>query len=204
MSRITPYAPAILVVLGAILSTVGIFWASVRQFNFNSRLAAQSEEIARLQKENASLVTGGDSFCHMDFVIDRSISGNDPNDLSLTPIVLHKGKYPLYGVYARIVDIDQLKKGIQQNWKSHNLGDLPPGPASETSIRLAHYGRHVNYNIFYTARNGTWIQMFRMRWIDERVSTATRIIKEHDGEELYQQASPNFPRGANGEIDWDE
>jgi len=63
MSRLTPYAPAILVLIGAILSTVGIFWASLRQFNFNFRLAAQSEEIARLQKENADLVTGGDSFC---------------------------------------------------------------------------------------------------------------------------------------------
>ena len=54
----------------------------------------------------ASSVTGGDSHCYVDFV-----ELNEPNSVLLT--VINEGKWPVYDVAVRIVDVlktDALKK----------------------------------------------------------------------------------------------
>jgi len=166
------------------------------------------QEIARLQLENTNAVTGGDSFCEMLFQIaeqDGNLIHIMSDDLILVPLLLNRGKYPLYGVSVRIADIDQIKNGIwEQSLKEYNIGDLTPGYLTSTSIRLPHHGKDFNYNITYVARNGAWLQMLRMRWVGDGWGTATKILKGLGGEELYQDVSSNFPRGPNGEIDWRE
>ena len=66
-ARLSPFFPAIVVAFGALAVTFGGFWASFRQSNFNIELREKNEEIARLQRENASLITGGDSFAYAGF-----------------------------------------------------------------------------------------------------------------------------------------
>jgi hypothetical protein len=69
------------------------------------------------------------------------------------------------------------KPGISRKWtcmlaevkhrKSQDIGDLTPGFMTITSIRLAHHGKDLNYNMFYVARNGAWVQILRMRWVGD-------------------------------------
>ena len=108
-------APAIVIFLGGILSLIGAFWSSTRQSNFNATLAEKNNEIGRLTQENNNLITGGDSFCLMDFLMYDSegkiFSGNNvPDVIRLAPIFFHQGKYPLYEVFARIVDLDEANR----------------------------------------------------------------------------------------------
>jgi hypothetical protein len=139
----------------------------------------------------------------MDFLIDRP-NENNPDDLILTPIVMHHGKYPLYGVSGHMVNIDQTKSDRQMILIPFNIGDLTPRFMTKTSIRLAHHGKDLNYNIFYVARNGAWVQILRRRWVGNGWGTATKFLKGLGGEEIYREVSPNFPHGLNGEIDWGE
>ena len=62
MARLSPFFPALVVFVGAVVVALGGFWASWRQSNFNMEIREKNEQIARLQYENASMITGGDSF----------------------------------------------------------------------------------------------------------------------------------------------
>jgi hypothetical protein len=67
-----------LVLLGAILSAIGAFWASARQEKFNidrlqyeRELRSKSEEISELHKRIVAEITGGEGFCYVHFIGDR-------------------------------------------------------------------------------------------------------------------------------------
>ncbi len=64
-------------------------------------------------------------------------------------------------------------------------------------------GQNFNLNIFYVARNGSWTQKLRMRWIGNGWATANRVVEGLGGKVLYEQISDNFPRDVDGKIEWD-
>jgi hypothetical protein len=207
-----PLAPAFVVAVGAFFVTFGGFWAAKRQSNFNAELREKNEEIARLQQENAGAITGGDSFCWMALQVvglnGELVNANSmPDDLILIPNFIHKGKYPLYDVSARIIDIDEWKKNItqaMQTTKTVSIGNMTPGFWTTTPIRLTHHGKDFNFNIFYVARNGSWLQKLRMRWVGDGWASASRVAEGlGGGKELLQEVSANYPRGDNGNVDWD-
>ena len=81
------------------------------QSNFNIDIRAKNEEISRLQQENVNAITGGDSFAFVGFQVfgmdGSAVNANTmPDDLLLVPAFLHKGRYPLYDVTVRFVDVD--------------------------------------------------------------------------------------------------
>jgi hypothetical protein len=136
-----PLAPAFLVAFGAIIVAAGGFWAASRQSSFNADLREKNKEIARLQQENTGAITGGDSFCWMAFQFvglnGEPVNANSmPDDLILVPNFIHKGRYPLYDVSARIIDIDELKKDITRATKTVSIGNMTPGFATTTPISL--------------------------------------------------------------------
>jgi hypothetical protein len=69
------YIGAALSVVGALLSTYGGVWSARQQM-----------------AEQTSLITGGDSFCYLDYMYAVN-SGRPPMFLAVT-----KGSYPLYDV----------------------------------------------------------------------------------------------------------
>jgi hypothetical protein len=163
------YAPAIVVWVGAIFVAFGTFWSSLRQSHFNARLAQKNQEIAELQLESANAITGGNSFAYMGVMVpDTKLVA------TIFPVFAHKGKYPLYDVEARIVDLDEYRrltelkdylaasKALQGT--PIKVGNLTPGFANTPGITLSHpSGRDISYNIFFVARNGSWTQTLRMR-----------------------------------------
>jgi hypothetical protein len=205
VSRLSPFYPALTVFFGAIVVALGGFWAAWRQSNFNSDIRQKNEEIARLQRENTSAITGGDSFCWMAFQM-LTIDGNMPNaysmpeDLLLAPFFAHVGKYPLYDVTARIVDTDLLPTNIQAAQSNGIVGNMTPGFGMTSTTRIRHHGKDFNFNVFYVARNGSWIQHLRMRWVGDGWATASKVLRGK--EVLYREVSANFPRTENGTVDW--
>jgi hypothetical protein len=204
-----PLAPAGLILLGAIVVAFGGFWQASRQSRFNAELRQKNEEIARLQKENTGVITGGDSFCWMSFQIvglkgEPVNANNMPDDLLLVPNFIHKGKYPLYDVSARIIDIDE-KKDIERATKTVSIGNMTPGFVTTTAVSLTHHGKDINFNIFYVARNGSWLQKLRMYWVGDGWASANRVAEGlGGGEELLQEVSANYPRDEHGNVIWDE
>jgi hypothetical protein len=114
LSRLWPLAPALVIAFGALLVTIGGFWAAYRQSHFNAELREKNEAISRL--------TGGDGFCWVAFQIVDSQGQlvnaySMPDDLILIPNFVHQGRYPLYDVSANVVDIDELKKDVARATK---------------------------------------------------------------------------------------
>lgn len=208
MARISPFFPAMLVFAGALLVAIGGFWASWRQSNFNSEIRRKNEEIARLQLENVNAITGGDSFAFAQFqIFDKQGKPIDAHtlwggDLSLVPVFVHKRKYPLYDVSVRFVDIDQ-PIGLSFNANTFRIGNMAPALASSSStIRLLHYSKNIDFNIFFSGRNGLWIQFLRMVWLGDGWTSANKVMR--GSEEVFREVSPNFPRSKDGSIDWEK
>jgi hypothetical protein len=203
------YAPALVVWTGAVLVAFGTFWSSLRQSHFNARLAQKNQEIAELQLESANAITGGDSFAYMGVMVP------DPKSAAtIIPVFVHKGKYPLYDVEARIVDLEEFRRltelkdslaasrAIQGT--ALKVGNMTPGFSSTPGIVLTHLsGRDISYNIFYVARNGSWIQTLRMRWVGDGWATADRIVGGPQRKDIYRDIKSNYPLNTAGEVDWD-
>jgi hypothetical protein len=87
ITRLSPFFPAMVVLLGAIIVAAGGFWAAVRQSNFNAELRKKNDEITRLQRENADLITGGE-----DYVVVSALYGNPvPSDTMLALAISNLG-----------------------------------------------------------------------------------------------------------------
>jgi hypothetical protein len=203
LSRLWPLLPALVIAVGAVIVAVGGFWAAYRQTNFNAELRQKNDQIARL--------TGGDGFCWIAFQFasanGQPVNANVmPDDLMLVPNFIHQGQYPLYEVSANIVDIDELRKNAARATTQANAGNFAPGSYAKTiGVHILHHGKDLNFNIFYVARNGSWLQKLRMRWIGNGWATANRIDEGlGGGKQLYIEISPNYPRNLVGDVDWDE
>jgi hypothetical protein len=125
-----------------VIVAFGTFWAAWRQSNFNAAIREKNEEIARLQHEAAAAITGGDSFAWVAFSIVAA-NGSPvnafamPEDLLLVPNFHHVGKYPLYGRSARFADVRRGRPfDLNSAIKSYPVGDLTPGLAATSGIRL--------------------------------------------------------------------
>src|SRR5882762_1540173 len=88
--------PTILIFIGGIIAAIGAVWASYDQNTANKKLEQKNEEIARLNRETANAVTGGDSYCYLMPI------ANIPEMVT----VIQKGEFPLYDVSVRVVDLD--------------------------------------------------------------------------------------------------
>ena len=209
IARLSPFFPALVVFVGALVVAAGGFWASWRQSNFNAEIREKNEAIARLQLESANAITGGDSFAWAVFQIfgadGSAVNANSmPDDLLLAPSFVHSGKYPLYDVEVRFVSVAPGQpRDMASAMRSYSIGNMAPGLATATSIRLSHHGKDLSFNMFFAARNGLWTQHLRMRWVGDGWAMANKVVRE-EGKELYREVSANYPRRENGSVDWGE
>jgi hypothetical protein len=63
------------------------------------QLLKQSKTITTLSQKSINNTVGGDSFCYLRIVF--------PQAIGWTPLFIHIGEYPLYGVKLRIVDLEK-------------------------------------------------------------------------------------------------
>ncbi len=218
------FTPAGVTFIGALITAAGVFWAARQQFALSSQLvakseqlvtkneelAAKSEEIARLSKDSLAAVTGGDSFCYM------TLTARDNED-GPTAVVIQQGKYPLYDVAIRLADMriweqapppganaGQFIAAVAAEPKFH------PGNMAVTSAAVvgrvpALRGDMERFNVFFSARNGFWTQLIRLRKVAGVWTMATKVIRD-DGQPseklLFEKVDRGFPVNTAGQVEW--
>lgn len=147
-------------------------------------------------------ITGGDSVCYL---IGSPVSPDQFGNIAL----VHHGKHPLYNVNARLVDLeifDQFKdnltfENIQKSEIYRQFGDLIPGHASMVGGVIPLGGGDTRrFNIFFTARNGSFVQLLRFKRVNGSWVSATKVEK---GETRFEQIQDGYPRNESGQVDWD-
>jgi len=85
-------------------TTTNIATMTALNTQLQERLLNQSDTIASLSKQNIATVTGADSFCFLGFNRSQGFL-----------VFVHIGQFPLYGVIARITELDQNGKSRPNN-----------------------------------------------------------------------------------------
>lgn len=157
-------------------------------------VVAQLEETA---KAVASYATGGDSFCYVAAGVDKG-----SNATMLT--VVHEGKYPMYAVTARIVDLAKFQAACQAGNPFASdiikqVGDMAERQAKLLGTLDLGTGNACDLDVHFSARNGFYIQQLRFRRINGEWEQATCISTTMDpGKRLHESVSANYPRDAEG------
>lgn len=201
--------PAIVIFIGAIIAAIGAFWATQQQSKFERELREKSDKIAELSAENSMFVTGGNSYCYIVF------SKPNLNSNSSIIMLVTEGKYPLYDVNVRIVDLvkfNEINKNLQNQTfeeiiKSdliYNAGNLTPKHALPLGRINLPNEDEANFNIFITARNGSINELLRMKRINGEWFSAIKIYKIDGAEQklLLEKIDDKYPKNSEGMIDW--
>lgn len=152
------------------------------QQHFNTTMASLDE--------NIKTFTGGDSYCYVTF----AAIGRDRNALT----IVHRGRYPLYGVQIRLYDLD--KGGSPLDNPTVELDRLPIGTVvlrQDVLLGANGTGSSRRFNIFFHAMNGTWEENLRMRKIGTGWVHAIRVRR--NDKVIFQQVQPTF-----GKLDWSQ
>jgi hypothetical protein len=145
--------------------------------------------------------TGGDSFCAVEPI----------NITQLVPqafILNHLGDYPLYDVDVRIVDLKRLKEhGISTSHdNTYHYKILIPDHSVSLNLKVIPnfigVGETRRYNIFYTARNGSFMQSMQMQNVDGKLLHASIFYR--DGEVFFEAVEHGYPKNAEKIVDWAE
>jgi hypothetical protein len=125
----------------------------------NRVIGLQTTAVAGLAT-NLDTLTGADSFCYLGFTPGQSF-------LPFT----HVGKFPLYGVSARIAELDQNGRIKQHNLMGMtvSVGDMIKGHVNIIQTIPSGLGGSPDYfnaNVFFAARNGDWMELLRVRRVN--------------------------------------
>lgn len=197
-----PEPARIIVVVGLVISAIGVLWASQQQASFNLNLLNKSEEIARLNQKLANSVSGGDSFCYLE------VSSLDSAKNTGQLVVVHQGEHNLYDVHARIVDLekfDQLEGKLSFATLKQTDTNISIGNLISSSAQMLHRvtlgnGNMRRFNIFFSARNGFFNQVLRLKKIHGKWVRAMKVLRED--KVIYEEVDDEFPRTAEGDVEW--
>jgi hypothetical protein len=148
--------------------------------------------------------------------------GVSPYGSSTCTFVQH-GTFPLYDVVARIVDLDKLEASIKAGTGGdpdtftvmYNVGNLAVNGLSDVGSLVKLEGDKKRLNIFFRARNGSFIQLLRITKAAGSWHTAYKVERYVNNEHLVLgKESPKrellltviddgYPREADGSINWE-
>lgn len=169
--------------------------------------ASQDQFNATAEKLSANLdtLTGGLSYCYMSFTPGRPIL-----------FFVHGGDFPLYGVYARIVELTPDGKVLREPTLNNlfdvgvDVGDIIEHHAVVRAVPQGlgtSLSDSFDANIFFSARNGDWMELLRERREGDKWVTATRVLGRFTSlkseKVMCQKIDPAFPLKPNGDIDVD-
>lgn len=191
-----------------------ILWftfCSIENAELNRQLAQKSDAISELNRQIASSIIGGDSFCYLDLY---ELQSGSPFIM-----LIHMGEYPLYDLNIRIADLNVFEEEVRRaeggplTWHAFRKGDqllrvgnLAKGNLTikdDVRLPLSDKGQQ-GFNIFFSARNGMWTQILRLRLVHHKWTRAYKVVREAGGKTqvLRQFVDDEFPKDANGEPDW--
>jgi hypothetical protein len=205
--------PATLVLVGAILSAIGAFWAASKQqrlvtqaaqerARFEQELRAKSDEIASLNRQIVATVTGGDGFCYLDVIQEGS---------NFVLLLLNDGNYPLYDISVRVVDVETLNRlgkllpasvAMSRSQIVFAAGNLGPKQVNLIGRLPPDWAKVLDLNIFIGARNGFVSELLRRRLIDGEWQRAIKVTRDMDNQVVYEKVHPKYPRDPSGQVEW--
>lgn len=154
-----------------------------------------SKDLAKTSIELTNNIIGGDSYCYL------AIGNISQNTALLT--VVSEGKYPIYEVQIRIVDLElfnQIKGNFSLETMNKtqvilNLGNIPSKTAKSAGNISADFSKNEkDFNVFFSARNGFFTQTIRMRKVNGVWKTKTQVTKQFSNEILFQKTDEGFPK----------
>lgn len=163
-----------------------------------SRLHSLVEQLEDQAKEITYYTTGGDSFCYFGVGINGNIA---------TWTVVHQGKYPLYNVAARIVDLAMfdaaMKSGNPFAADSNvRIGDLAQNQAGMLHSMDLGDGDSRDFNVFFSARNGFFTQLLRFRRVEGKWLSATTVtsmaLAALGSNPVLRQVADGYPADPEG------
>jgi hypothetical protein len=182
---------------------------TTRLQKLNNELEAKVLDLANgnelLAKQNIATVTGGKSFCYMDFIYQFG---------GQTPVILHSGRYPIYDLNVRIVDLNKAMQRTSSEailGTSVWIGELQVGGSwanIDWSIPFTS-AQSQDFNVFFSARNGIWTEKLRLRRVNDHWSNALQVwfsplgLSKPPTRPVLEKVAKDFPRKQDGRIDWD-
>jgi hypothetical protein len=180
----------------------------------SKQIIALSNKAVGLAQNSILTTTGGDSYCYL------VLASNFPPSI---PLCIHEGKYPLYDVKARVVDISRMERAMARgekfvpnftNDQGVVFGDVPLGSVAvpgSTSIRFSE-NEFQSFNIFFSARNGLWSEALRLKKVNGNWVTAIQVSRESDDRRkgkfhktvLYTVTPKEYPLPPKGISVWEE
>jgi hypothetical protein len=163
----------------------GLNDVATRMDGLLGRLDATTERLV-------ATVTGGDSFAYVNFI------ATGPNRI-IAQALLSVGNFPLANVGARIVDLqafDAIVEGPNPFAADHTVfaAELAPQMAIMVTTVPAFTPAtdKMDFNVFFSARNGWWTQMVRFRKVDGEWRSAFVVMRDDDSP-LYGRIDEGFP-----------
>ena len=145
-----------------------------------------------------SQITGGNSFCF------ANLSQNYLGERNLT--VTHQGDYSLYDLSVRVVDLEKFNEHSGNLEYAHifekifSIGTMLPKQFNNLcSISISDQEYSKSFNIFFSARNGMFHELLRLKKINNEWVSAIKVDREKT---LLECFSDNYPKNTAGEIDW--
>ncbi|SPR97334.1 hypothetical protein [Cupriavidus taiwanensis] len=181
---------------------IGQFLRIAKQQRVESDLNTVKENLVSLinklevkTTDLVSYITGGDSTCHL--------SGHATDQMVFLNVVVHVGNHPIYDVNARIVDLRIFERLMERENVTANdiftndinikIGNLIPGTASGINIQLPVHGNAANFNIFYSARNGLFVQILRYKKVHNDWKCSSVVTRQGQSTPLYRHVDEGFP-----------
>ena len=169
--------------VAGIAAAAATLWSAEQNAESGRLLQRQGERIVELSTRNAALLTGGDSFCYFEVSNLRQAQ-----DVEMS-VVIHVGEAPLYGVEARIVDLQQfdalprpLTLDAFEGEVRLSIAEMAPGSAITLRGQPFVLGDadERDFNIFFAARNGFFTQSLRFRRVNGRWTRTTEVVRGNE------------------------
>lgn len=173
----------------------------------NNKVDEQQNRILDLIKQNSDLslqlgkaaeniygnVTGGNSFCEL--IITPQ------TETTARMILLAHGEFPQYEINIRIVDLalfgknnDYSEEGLKKSQVILNIGNMSPESSEMLNVLQGDFSSNKKaFNIFFSARNGFYVETLRLFKIDNLWKRSIKIHKQFNNELLYQQDDQGIP-----------
>lgn len=162
---------------------------------------SRSNRILTAERDSLNTFTGGNSFCYIVLFANVNVF-----------IVAQQGKYPVYDVKARIVDLVATQNLTMQEHLTLALsgantimiGNLAPGSSQPINLPFPLTDKG-DYNIFFNStRNGFWTENLKIRKVNGVWMSAFRVLKD-SGKRQIQLMKPTIPKDfPSGQVDWNK
>ena len=164
-------------------------------------------EIVEVNKQLASSITGGTSFA---YIIPAFF---DPTHNAPMLTLVHQGEYPLYDLTVRIIDMATFDNMVRKNdsysdklREEVQLSVSNIGPNQASLLKTVQLDRDpLKWNLFFSARNGFFTELLRVRRVGNEWKTALKVIRIRSpskNQVLLEKIDSGYPLSKDGQVEW--